>query len=78
MLRISCLLTLLGILLSAAAATDSTLKLKWQNQSRNDLIVTTSNDTVQLEVKKQGKFDGAAAVQFCPMCRRKQWCSAAK
>ena len=61
MLRISCLLTLLGILLSAAAATDSTLKLKWQNQSRNDLIVTTSNDTVQLEVKKQGKFDGAAA-----------------
>ena len=61
MLRISCILTLLGILLSTAAAADSTLKLEWKNQSRKDLTVSAQNGTVRLEVKKLGKFDGAAA-----------------
>lgn len=64
MLRMTCILTLLGIVLPAAAADGSVLELKWKNQSRNDLIVSEKGSTVQIEVKKRGKFDGSAAAEL--------------
>ena len=64
MLRMTCILTLLGIVLPAAAADGSVLELKWKNQSRNDLIVSEKGSTVQIEIKKRGKFDGSAAAEL--------------